>query len=291
MADTALMTHTALDHCIAVANTKGGAGKTTIAAALATEYAARGVGVLMVDLDKQANAAIDLGLRDNDDDDGGMSLRNTLISPMVPIRPVSSGRDNLDFVFGGIELRHLLDGYQYLKSQNRHFSALGDALAPIADQYDLIVIDCPPDEMMIGFALGASRHLLVPVNTDEATTDNLPTLTHLLNEVVDLNPKGDILGVVPTTIRHGSAMEGRLAEVRAAVGRFVSVDKITTATIRDAPDTMKPLRKYPMTVVEVVRERPEGLRLYDTHVNLAAEFAALADEVADRLESVCGVQL
>ena len=98
----------ALSRTIALVNDKGGVGKTTLAVNLAGQLAAADFTCLLVDLNRQANLADDLGFRDGPADDRGAGLLVSVVAG-TPLRPVEGVRPGLDVVAGGARLVDLAD--------------------------------------------------------------------------------------------------------------------------------------------------------------------------------------
>src|SRR5690349_12351011 len=96
----------ALARVIAIVNDKGGVGKTSIAANLGGQFAGAGYRCLLVDLNRQANLADDLGYRGSEIDDEGAGLLGSIIG-RTPLRPVQDVRPQLDVVCGGTRLEDL----------------------------------------------------------------------------------------------------------------------------------------------------------------------------------------
>ncbi len=126
-------------------NDKGGVGKTSLVANLAGQLAAAGYRCLLVDLNRQANLADDLGFRDDERDDQGAGLLLSVISGS-PLTPVLDVRPGLDVVPGGARLSDLVPlMVSRLQDQGREaFRVLARVLAPVTGPYDVVFLDCPP---------------------------------------------------------------------------------------------------------------------------------------------------
>jgi len=161
-----------IPNSIAVVNGKGGCGKTSVVANVAGLLANSGWKVLIVDLDHQANMARNFGYIDHEDNDMGAALLEALTIDGRDLRvPLRDVRPGLDVIPGGKTLRFVAAGLQGIQFDQL---LLARKLAPIAGDYDLIVIDTPPaGGPMTSLALGAVEGVVIPVNLDYATLDGL----------------------------------------------------------------------------------------------------------------------
>jgi len=192
------LNRTALDRVIAVINGKGGVLKTTLTANIGGMLANNGYRVLLVDLDPQGNLAEDLGYTDDDRDDTGRALAQALMfgGGAAPIREV---RPNLDVFAGGPALDQATAGLAAKANKDPDGAKLAVAhlLEPIAGDYDMILIDCPPgDETLQTAAVAAARWALVPVKSDKSSRKGLGAVAARLDAVIGVNPTLDLLGVV-----------------------------------------------------------------------------------------------
>ena len=198
-------------------NGKGGVAKTSIAANLAGLVALGGWRVLVVDLDKQGNLARDFGCMDASDD--GEGLLRAAVSG-VPLTPLKDVRPNLDMIPGGQQLREAID-----LLPRDDLTWLDRALAPIAGDYDLVVIDSPPGIWQLQDAAACvAGFVLVPTKGDDASIDGLAEVAAELGNIRENhNPNISVLGVVITLIgarstKMISRTRERLAELLDGTG-------------------------------------------------------------------------
>ena len=157
---------------MAIANQKGGVGKTTTAINLGAALALEGCRVLVLDLDPQGNATTGLGVRTAE---GGDSIYGVLIgrSSLAEI-VVPTAVDNLDLAPSSIDLAGAeLEMVSMLSRERR----LASAIAPAAKGYDLILVDCAPSLSLLTInALVAAHELLIPVQCEYYALEGLGQL-------------------------------------------------------------------------------------------------------------------
>lgn len=205
---------------IAIANGKGGVGKTSTTANVGGLAAANGWRVLLIDLDPQGNLCRDLGYDKSD----GSGLLHALIAGQVP--PVLTDvRPNLDVVAGGPMVGDIAGLMFSRMSRNRGgVETLGDllfkSLAPIASNYDLILVDTPPGEqMIIDGILECVQAVVIPARPDEASLDGLELVAQRFAGARSRNPDLMLAGVVLFGV--GSRSSKLEALVRNSVSEII----------------------------------------------------------------------
>jgi cellulose biosynthesis protein BcsQ len=188
---------TGLTNTIAFANGKGGVGKTSVTANVAGIAALSGWRVLTVDLDPQGNLGNDLGYTQAGNSDLGAGLM-AAIRDGAPLKPLREIRSNLDAVPGGDHMDGLMTVLApRLLDETAPATAVADALEPLADDYDLIMLDCPPaGGVLLEAILIATRFLVIPTKRDLGSLHGLVRVARSFASVRShVNPDLDLQGV------------------------------------------------------------------------------------------------
>jgi chromosome partitioning protein len=228
---------------LAIANQKGGVGKTTTAVNLSTCLAQIGKRVLLIDLDPQGNATSALGLEET----SGRSLYEALIGQarieqkIVPTRfdRLSMIPADLDLAGAEIEVARLDD----------HLTRLRDVLKPLFynTAFDYVVIDCPPSlGILMTNALAAAHQLLIPLQCEYFALEGLSKIVQLVDQIRAFNDSLFIAGIIMTMYDARTNLSQQVVnEVRQHFPALV-YQTIIPRSVRlgEAPSFGKPIIEY-----------------------------------------------
>jgi len=233
---------------LAVANQKGGVGKTTTSINLATALAAVGRHVLVIDFDAQGNASTGLGitrperrLTSYDVVVDDVPLEEAVLETLVPRLDIIPGDENLS----GVEIELAADPKRSYRLRDAIHSYIERA-GPT--QYDFILIDCPPSLSALTLnAMTAADALLVPLQCEFLALEGLSQLLRTVEVVrTGLNPSLEIQGVVLTMYDRRNNLSDQVAdEVRGFFGNKVYSTVIPrNVRLSEAPSFGKPALLY-----------------------------------------------
>src|SRR5438552_11294256 len=230
---------------VALANQKGGVGKTTTAVNLGA-YLALGVRVLLIDLDPQANATSSLGL-----DPSGVELSTyEALIGQVPMANaiVSSGRLQLDLVPAS---RALAGAQVELVEMPDREHRLRVALSEVRTRYDVVLIDCPPSLGILTLnALVSADLLLAPVQCEYLALEGVAQLMETIELVRDtLNPRLELLGMLMTMYDPRTRLSSQVVDEVRRHFREHTFETVIPRSVRlsEAPSYGKPVLEYEPT--------------------------------------------
>ncbi|MDO3694259.1 AAA family ATPase [Wenyingzhuangia sp. chi5] len=180
---------------IAIANQKGGVGKTTTSVNLAASLGVLEKKVLIIDADPQANASSGLGIDIENIEKGTYELLEHSCTAAEAIIPTNS--PNVDIIPAHIDLVAI--EIELVDKENREYM-LKEALKPISDLYDFIIIDCAPSLGLITLnSLTAANSVIIPIQCEYFALEGLGKLLNTIKSVQKIhNPSLDIEGLLLT---------------------------------------------------------------------------------------------
>jgi chromosome partitioning protein len=252
---------------IAVANQKGGVGKTTTAVNVAACIAAVGKRVLLFDLDPQANATSGLGLEKTE---GGSAYRPLMGEGGLLEKIQKTAFEGLEMIPSEVDMCGA--DIELARSEN-HLQRVAMALQPVLDskRFDLVMVDCPPSLGILTLnAFAAASGLLVPLQCEYYALEGISMISRVLGQLREngVNPGLELTGVVMTMYDGRTKLAQQVvSEVREHFGELVFETMIPRTTkLAEAPSFGKPIMYY------------------DAYSPATAAYELLAQELLNRLQ-------
>ena len=252
-----------MSEIMAIANQKGGVGKTTTTINLSAALAEKGKKVLVIDMDPQGNTSSGLGV---DKDELETTVYQLMIGDNTFDECVQRDVfDNLDLLTANVNLAGI--EIETMDMENRNY-ILNDIISEIREQYDYIIIDCPPSLNTLTInSMTTADSVLVPIQCEYYALEGLSQLIYTINLVKErLNPRLIINGVVFTMYDGRTNLSMQVIDnVRDNLNQTIYNTIIPRGVrLAEAPSHGLPITKYD--------GRSTGARAY----------SALADEVIER---------
>ena len=228
---------------ISITNQKGGVGKTTSAINISFYLAKMGYKVLIVDFDPQGNATSGLGVDKNslgstmsDVISGSVALKDVILETefhklkLAPSTPILANTE--------IELANV----------GGRFSRLREALKTVSDEFDYVILDCPPSLSLLTVnSFIASDFLILPVQAEFYAMEGLGQLLESMKLVKKgMNPNIELLGVLPTMVDSRTTLSGQVYEEikRFFPGKVFSTPIPRNIRLAEAPSHGVPIGVY-----------------------------------------------
>lgn len=227
---------------IAIINLKGGVGKSVTTINLAAEFAARGLQVLVVDLDKQANTTKFYNALDYDKPSTADILTCT---HGIAYTMQATDAQNVELVPANMRLL-AANKQVLLDTTEPQQIRLRDALEQVQDLFDICLMDCPPDLDMGSInALCAADWVVIPVDCDEWATDGLREVLDQMDKLrMYYNPRLKLAGVLLTKYNRTNAEKQVVEDVSNSGAPLLKAVIRYTVKVKEARSAHKALRDY-----------------------------------------------
>lgn len=250
---------------ITVSNQKGGVGKTTTSAAICAGFADRGAKVLGIDLDPQGNLGFCMGLEGVN----GSTILDAL-QGKLKLQQIVRRLGKVDILPSDISLS--ATGLEKLEPGKRE-TALKEALSPMMDYYDYIVIDTPPALNLLTInAYVVSDFLIIPMTTDILSLVGLSQLRETIDSVKrSLNSNLKVLGILLNKFEKGTALSRDVEEMTEDLAKQIST-KVFKTKIRQG------------VAIAEAPAHGEDIFTYNKYSPAVKDYSRFIDEIAAEIE-------
>lgn len=235
-----------MENIIAVVNQKGGVAKTTTAVNLSAAIALEDKEVLLVDMDPQGHTTSALGL-------DKYNYKNDIYHALMGFEPITNCIEptELEFLKVVPANKNLVGAEIELIDRDAREFRLREILRPVAENYQYVLIDCPPSLGLLTInAMVAARQLLIPLQAEYLALEGVSELMDTVQRVqASLNPELAVKGVILTMVDDRTNLAGQVEdEVRAAFGDKVYKTVIPrNVRLAEAPSFGQPIMLYDIT--------------------------------------------
>lgn len=232
-----------MSRILAVANIKGGVGKTTTVVNLSAALAERGYRVLAIDLDPQSSLTLSMGMKP---EQVSVTIRQMLDNKSDALWPIHETQEHWDFIPTNVDLRVL---EHELETHPHRIPKVAAGLQALRDKYDFILLDCPASAgPLIGAALAAADQVIIPLTPDFLAFQVSRSLFRIIRAIrQNVNPRLRIAGIFltmyDTRTRHARDFMTTIRETYDDVPFFSAVVR-QSVKVKEAPSQGQSVLRY-----------------------------------------------